>query len=374
MQKDSERTYLAVGRLAAGLESRYTCLMLLTSKRRAASVLLSALGLALLVALLPYASGLLGAPVLYILWRPLHARLTRRLPAGVAASVILVLNLLLIVLPGTWLLSLLVGEAQAAAEGLIRSPLLVRLEEIRLGPVAVGPAVARLGEALITWVGGNALSLLGTVTRFVLNLLFTFVGLYYLLISPGAAWRAVEPFVPLTPERTEALRRRFEMVTYSTVVGTGLNALVQGILVGGALGVLGIPNAAFWGTVTAVLSILPLVGSSLVWGPAALSMLVSGQGGAGAALILWGVLVVSNVDNLLRPFIYRRFAHIHPMITLVGAVVGVEYFGLIGLVLGPLAIQYFFELIRMFREEHIGWWWAEGGAPRAEPFPPGAES
>jgi predicted PurR-regulated permease PerM len=347
--------------------------MLLTSKRRAASVLLSALGLALLVALLPYASGLLGAPVLYILWQPVHARMSRRLPPRSAAVVILVLNLLVLVLPGTWLISLLVGEAQAAAEGLVRSPLLVRLEEIRVGPIAVGPAIARLGEALITWVGGNALSLLGTVTRFVLNLLFSFVGLYYLLISPGAAWRAVEPFVPLTPERTETLRHRFETVTYSTIVGTGLNAVVQGTLVGGAFGVLGMPNAAFWGTVTAVLSILPLVGSGLVWGPAALSLLISGEGAAGAGLILWGMLVVSSVDNLLRPFIYRRFAHIHPMITLVGAVVGVEYFGLIGLVLGPLAIQYFFELIRMFREEHIGWWWVDAGA-RIELVPPGAES
>lgn len=159
--------------------------MLLTSKRRAASVLLSALGLALLVALLPYASGLLGAPVLYILWQPVHARMSRRLPPRSAAVVILVLNLLVLVLPGTWLISLLVGEAQAAAEGLVRSPLLVRLEEIRVGSIAVGPAIARLGEALITWVGGNALSLLGTVTRFVLNLLFSFVGLYYLLISPA---------------------------------------------------------------------------------------------------------------------------------------------------------------------------------------------
>jgi predicted PurR-regulated permease PerM len=78
------------------------------------------------------------------------------------------------------------------------------------------------------------------------------------------------------------------------------------------------------------------------------------------ALVLWGFLAVGNVDNLLRPWVYRRFAHVHPMITLVGAVAGVEYFGLVGLVLGPLAIQYFFELVWMFREEHVKGWWEEG--------------
>jgi predicted PurR-regulated permease PerM len=135
-------------------------------------------------------------------------------------------------------------------------------------------------------------------------------------------------------------------------VGTGLNAVVQGILVSLAFAVAGVPNAAFWGTVTAVLSVLPLVGSGLVWAPAAASLFLTDRTVAAIALVLWGFFVVANVDNFLRPMVYRRFAHMHPMATLVGAVIGVEYFGIVGLVLGPLAIQYFFELIAMYREEY----------------------
>jgi len=71
-------------------------------------------------------------------------------------------------------------------------------------------------------------------------------------------------------------------------------------------------------------------------------------------ILVWGVVVVANVDNFLRPMVYRRYASMHPMATLVGAVIGVEYFGMVGLVLGPLAIQYFFELIAMYREEYAG--------------------
>ena len=320
--------------------------------RRAAGVLILILGLALMWAMLPYLGGLLSAPVLAIIWTPLHERLTRKIPAGASAGIILFLTFILIVLPGVWLVTLLIGQAQNAIEALSGSPLLARLDEVRLGNIRLGPAISQTGQSALAWIGGNALSLLGTATRRVLSLLFAFVGLYYLLVRPGEAWRTVTPLIPFSPERTQMLRDRFEAVTWSTVVGTGLNAVVQGILVSFAFALAGVPNAAFWGTVTAVLSVLPLVGSGLVWAPAAASLFISGRPGAAIAIALWGFLVVANVDNFLRPMVYRRYASMHPMATLVGAVIGVEYFGMVGLVLGPLAIQYFFELIAMYREEY----------------------
>jgi predicted PurR-regulated permease PerM len=320
--------------------------------RRAAGALILALGLALLFAMLPYVSGLLSAPVLAIIWHPLHERLARRLPVPAATSIVLLLTFLLIVLPGVWLLTLLIAQAQNALETMSQSALLARLAEVKLGRINVGPIVTQAGQSALAWIGGNALSLIGTATRRILSLLFAFVGLYYLLARPGEAWRAVAPLIPFSPDRTQVLRERFEAVTWSTVVGTGLNAAVQGILVGSAFAFASIPNAAFWGAVTAVLSVLPLVGSGLVWGPGALSLVLTGRPGAAIAIALWGFLVVANVDSFLRPMVYRRYAHMHPMATLVGAVIGVEYFGMVGLVLGPLAILYFFELIAMYREEY----------------------
>jgi predicted PurR-regulated permease PerM len=70
-------------------------------------------------------------------------------------------------------------------------------------------------------------------------------------------------------------------------------------------------------------------------------------------LALWGILVVGNVDNIIRPAVFRRWAKIHPFITIIGAFAGINYFGLLGLIIGPLAISYFFELIRMYREEYL---------------------
>ena len=110
----------------------------------------------------------------------------------------------------------------------------------------------------------------------------------------------------------------------------------------------------FWGVVTIVFGILPLVGAGIIWLPAAISLFLSGHPGRAIGLIILGVVVVANVENVIRPYVFKRYSEVHPMITLVGAVLGVSYFGLIGLLIGPLALSYFFEVIRMYREEYLG--------------------
>src|ERR1043166_3911466 len=125
-----------------------------TGKQRAAlAILLLAFGLA--VAIAPYASGLLGAPVLYVLFSPLHRWLTRKLPASVAAALVILLAFLLIILPGTWLIGMLVDHAQNVVKGLVGSPLLARIGRLRVGRLDVGPQLATLGKELLSWLRGR---------------------------------------------------------------------------------------------------------------------------------------------------------------------------------------------------------------------------
>jgi predicted PurR-regulated permease PerM len=159
--------------------------------------------------------------------------------------------------------------------------------------------------------------------------------------------------VPFSRENTDKLGKRFKDVTVSTVIGTGVTAMIQGALLGLAFWVIGLPNALFWSVVTTALAILPIVGSGLVWGPAVVSLALQGRPVAAIGLAIWGALMVGSIDNFIRPVIYRRYAEIHPLITLIGAIVGVSQFGLLGLLIGPLALSYLFELVRMYREEYI---------------------
>jgi predicted PurR-regulated permease PerM len=288
-----------------------------------------------------------------VVFAPVYRWLARRITARLAAALVVLLGIILVLGPGVSFLGVIAGEAQDMATGVIRSPLLSRLRELRIGPYDVGAQIEVLGSRVVSFIGASALGLIGTATRLGIQLTIAFFGLYYLLLAPEMAWRQVQPFIPFSRRNAEMLRTRFRDVTISTLIGTGLTATVQGLLVGLAFWATGMANALFWGVVTVVLAILPVVGSGLVWGPGALSLALEGNYGRAVAVALWGIFVVGNVDNVIRPMVFRRWAQIHPFITIIGAFAGIQYFGLLGLLIGPLAISYFFELIRMYRAEYL---------------------
>jgi predicted PurR-regulated permease PerM len=325
----------------------------LDTKRDQGAFLIFVLGIAVVYALWPFSTGVVGAPVLYIVFAPVYRWLAQWMKPGLAAGLVVLLGVVLVLGPGVSFVGIIAGEAQDMATGVIRSPVLTRLRELRIGPYDVGAQIEAIGSRLVAFIGSSALGLLGTATRLAIQLTIAFFGLYYLLLSPESAWKQVQPFIPFSRHNAQILRDRFRDVTISTLVGTGLTATMQGLLVGLAFGVVGIPNSLFWGVVTIVLAILPVVGSGLVWGPGALSLALEGNYGRAIGLALWGIIVVGNVDNVIRPMVFRRWARIHPFITIIGAFAGIQYFGLLGLLIGPLAISCFFELIRMYRAEYL---------------------
>lgn len=325
----------------------------LDSNQQRAALLLGLLMAALAIALAPYATGLLGIPVLYVIMAPLHRWLHTRVGPRTSATLVVGFGVFLILVPGLAFAGVVVNEARQIAAGVIRSPILDHLTELHIGEFPVGPRLAKLGEQVVQWLGSSAFNLIGTATRLALNVAIAFFGLFYLLIRPGDTWDAVRPYIPFSKTNADKLRRRFEDVTISTLIGTGLTAVVQGLLLGLGFWAADLPNPVFWGVVAAVFAILPVVGSAFVWIPATIALVLDGRYGWAVGLALWGAVVVSSVDNVIRPLVFNRWANIHPLITLVGAFAGVRFFGILGLLIGPLALSYFFELIRMYREEYL---------------------
>ena len=301
----------------------------------------------------PYATGLVGAPVIVALFAPLNAWLQRRLSPAVAAAVVIVAAVLVVVLPITGVAALIVTEAPGIARLLTGSPLLARLETLQVGPFLIGPELRKFGDQIVGWFATGALGFIGTATRSVLNVVIALFGAYFLLLRADGGWSGMRPFIPFSDENVERLRARFRDVTNSTVIGVLMVAAIQGALMGGMFLVLGLPNAAFWGIVTAILSILPLVGSGLIWVPTCAALAFEGRLGATVVLAVWGLAVVGGVDNVIRPMVYRRWANIHPFVTLIGAFAGIRWFGLLGILIGPLALSYFFALIEMYSQEYL---------------------
>lgn len=320
--------------------------------RTRAKYLIAALGVGILIAVAPYLPGLLGAAVLYVVSAPLYRRLVPRTGKSVAAAIITFAVATLFVIPAIWLTMVAIEQAPDALARVTRSDVFARLAVLRVGPLDVGAQLSRAGELLAGWASRQALAVVGGVTRAILNLALAAVGLYYLLKSADVLWLRVRPLIPFSEAGAETLRVRFALVTESTLLGMAATALSQGITIGVAFWAVGLPNPIVWGAATAVASLFPIIGSALVWGPGVIVLLVQQRLGAALALAIVGAVVASNIDNIVRPMVYRRVSGVHPMATLIGAFAGVQLVGIAGLLLGPLAISYFFELLSLYDAEY----------------------
>lgn len=325
---------------------------LLQTPRDRAAFLILVLGASILLAVSPFFSGLLGAAVLYVVFVKPYRRLERTMKPGFAAALILIVALLIIAVPLAWLIGVVIGEAPDALQRLQGSSVFSQVGQLSIGSFQVGPELAKASGTIVSWLSARTFSFLGSATSAVLNLVIAFFGLYYMLRSEGQMWSVVRDYIPFSFQTADALRDRFVGVTEATLLGTVLIAIVQGTLVGLGFLVVGLPNPLFWGTAAAFASILPVLGTALIWLPAVIVLLAQNRFAAAAVMAVIGAGIASNIDNVIRPFVYRRVSHIHPMITLVGAFAGVRYFGLLGLLLGPLAIAYLFELLHFYREEY----------------------
>lgn len=340
---------------------------LFQTRRQRAGFMVAALGIAIALALTPFATGLLGIVVLYVICAPAHRRLSRSIPPRLSAFVVLTVALVLVLLPLGVVVSVIVAEAPGIIDALRENAVLERLSRLRVGRMDVGAQLAAAGGTVAGWVSEQAVGFFGGAARSMLSLVIAFFGLYYLLLYPGVVWSGVREFLPFSDANTEILRRRFFSVTQATLVGTVLTALLQGTLVGGTFWVLGLPSPAFWGVITGLVSVLPIMGSALVWVP---GMVVLGMAERWGAMVALGIvgLIAGSSDNIVRMVVFKKVSNIHPLATLVGAFAGLKYFGLLGVLLGPLAIAYFFELLKMYRAEFIGV--PEGPAALAPAEPP----
>jgi len=312
---------------------------------RALSIALVA---AVLLLVLPYLSGLIGAAVLYVIAVPLVRRIDptggKKWPPLLAVLVLF----LVLVLPGVWLLAQLVAQLPDGFRIVQESPAFKRLMTLQLGDVDVGTRLQQASAAIMAWSSRQTITAIGGVLNATLNLIIALFGAYYLFTTGDALWDKTKAVLPLAPRTAELLRLRFYRVTEAMLLGVVLTGVAQGTLVAVAFAVLGFDHPLLWGGATAAASILPMFGSAIVWLPGVLVLIAQDRMVAAITLFALGALLVSNIDNALRLVVYRRVSQIHPMITLIGAFAGVRAFGLAGILLGPLVLSYAIELLRIY--------------------------
>jgi predicted PurR-regulated permease PerM len=324
------------------------------------------------------------AVALGIVVYPLHARLQRRLHGrkALAACISVVIVVIVVILPLIGLGAAVANEGAALYERLqtgglgvdgIFSQVQQRVPQVTALIERVGVDPARLEEqaqaAAVTVsraIAERALSIGSGTLR---GTIFFFLMLYLLFFFLRDGPRILDALVralPLGDQRERHLFGRFAEVSRATIKGTLVVGLVQGTIGGIAFAVLGIGAPVLWGTVMALLSILPVVGTALVWLPAAIFLIVSGQIVGGIALILVGVFVIGLTDNLLRPILVGRDTQLPDYVILLSTLGGLAGFGLAGIVIGPTIAAFFLSVWQMAEQEFN----AGPGEQAADPPPP----
>ena len=193
--------------------------------------------------------------------------------------------------------------------------------------------------------------LLTGTANFVTNLLLMFFVLYYMLIHGRKMDNYLEEMMPLKSKNREILSNETDIMIRANAIGIPLLAVIQGFV--GALGYLifGIKDVAVWGFLTGVASLIPIVGTGIIWVPLTVYLLASGNTWQGVGLGIYSLAILTNVDYVARITLLRKIGNVHPLITIFGIIVGVGMFGFVGLVFGPLLISYFIVLIKIYRNE-----------------------
>jgi predicted PurR-regulated permease PerM len=216
----------------------------------------------------------------------------------------------------------------------------------------IGQRLSASAVAATQFVASRALGIGQDVLRFTALFFLMLYMLFFFLRDGNRLVAALIRMLPLGDARERQLLAKFAEVSAATIKGTLVVGLVQGALGGGLFWILGIPAPVFWGTLMAVLSVLPAVGPGLVWGPAAIILLGLGEIVKGIVLIAAGVIVIGLVDNVLRPILVGRDTQMPDYLVLLSTLGGLTVFGVSGLVIGPVIAAFFLVVWEMFAQEH----------------------
>jgi len=216
---------------------------------------------------------------------------------------------------------------------------------------------AKLSAAAVKgsqFIGQLALTAGQNVANFLVMFFLMLYLLFFILRDGDLMLEAIIRALPLGDERERALFAKFAEVSRATIKGTLLIGLVQGFLGGVMFSILGVTGAVFWGVVMVILSVLPIVGASIVWAPVAIFLLVNGAWIKALILVAFGVLVIGLIDNILRPMLVGRDTKMPDYIILLSTLGGLSAFGISGFVIGPIIASLFLAVWVMFEKEHLG--------------------
>lgn len=298
--------------------------------------------------------GLLGAVTLYILSRASYFQLVynRKWKKGNAAFLYIVFYLLLLGVPVFAAVSLLSPKIS----GVLSDPTAV-ITNIKQ---AVMQIQQKAGIVIVTEKSlSNSLdqtitfipSLLNSTLNLVVNLITMLFFLYYLLYHGSDVEKNLFRIIPLKDANTAILASETKKMVRANAIGIPLISIIQGLTATLGYFIFGVKEFALWGFFTGVFAFFPVVGTMVIWVPLVIYMYISGETWNATGLLLYSLLITGNIDYVARITIMRKMGNVHPVITVLGVLIGLGLFGFIGLIFGPLLVSYIIVLLRIYMNE-----------------------
>jgi predicted PurR-regulated permease PerM len=322
----------------------------------------------------PFIEVVLWAVVLVIVFFPVHKRIEARLHSPGWSAVLSCLIVILVILIPLTLITLavvremahLAQSLQANAETLLDpdSPYFGRVlnwlgQYVDVSQLNSQQFLAERLKGVSGAIAGRTLGVVGGAVGFVVEVFFVIFTMYYLFRDGDRMRAAANELVPLSDRKAKEIFDRTGEVISASVYGVLVIAVIQGVLGGLAFWALGLPSALLWGVVMIFLSMIPMAGAFVVWVPAAIYLAVTGHWVAALILTLWGALVIGSIDNFLRPKLVGERTRLHELLVFFSVLGGLQVFGVIGLVLGPVVVAITIALLDVLRQ-------ADGGGRGAD--------
>lgn len=314
------------------------------------------LGCFLLYALSGLFSSILGAIVLFTIFRPLFLYLVekKRWNKSLVALLIIFSSLIIIVIPFLTLSFMIIGKISSLSHSAFHFQAWeAKIDAFALNNLKQQHFAETTMQKLSTYAADLFPSILSSAANIILTLLVLYFLLYFMLVQMNEFEAALLKYAPFREQHALKFAVALRNSTYSNVLGQGIIAVTQGTLLANGFWIFGIPDPVFWGVIGAFISFLPVVGAPTLCIPASIFLFADGHTLKGIVLLAYGLLFIGNVDNVLRMMINKRIGNTHPIITVIGVFIGIPLFGILGLVFGPVLLSYFLLLLEIYETNRM---------------------
>jgi len=305
-------------------------------------------------AILPYFSGVLGAITIYVLLRiPMSKLVKKGWPPNLAAVVLLVGSFVCILLPVSGIVLMLGNKVESAVQNSEKVITAVENQMSKWENMFGYDFTSQIdASAVSTWLSNSLQGFAGGTFNIFIAVAIMYFMLFYMLTNRRELRESLFEYIPISKENLNIIGEEVRAMVRSNALGIPLVAMAQGIISLIGFLIFGVKAPFFWAVIVTIGSMIPFVGSLLGIVPVFILTLSEGNTFQAWGILLYGFIVVGATDNLFRLFVLKKLDNVHPLITLIGVIVGVPIFGFIGLIFGPLLISLFLIIVRMYKKEY----------------------